>query len=82
MPITRIGTVVPSTPSRTIPLPRPTPVAAANEASMTTPCGWLARSQVPATTSGADIAGSRGVIPSSCTGDFCAPCTMVAGAAS
>ena len=82
MPVTRIGTEVPSTPSRTIRSPSPTWTAAANDASMTTPSGWLARSQVPATTSGADIAGGAGVIPHSCTGDFCAPCTSVAAAAS
>ncbi len=49
---------------------------------MTTSSGWPARSQVPATMSGADIAGGDCVSPHSCTGDFCAPCTSVADAAS
>ena len=80
MPITRALTVLPSTLSSAIASPTPTCAAAANEASTTTPSGlpWL--SQLPATTSGADIAGSAVDIPSSCTDDLCEPNSRVAGA--
>ena len=81
MPITRMCTRVPSMPSTAIRSPTPTCTASANDASRTTPSGAEGRSQVPATSSGADIAGSVGVIARSSTGDFTAPCSRVADAA-
>ena len=81
MPMTRIETEVPSIPSTTIWEPTPTCTAAANEASTTAPSCSEARSQVPATSSGVDIAGGTGVMPRSSTGDFTAPCSSVADAA-
>src|SRR6201989_2538172 len=81
MPITRIGTLVPSIPSTVIQSPTPTPTAWAQDASTTAPSWAEDRSQVPVTTSGADIAGGSGVMALSSTGDFTAPCSSVAGAA-
>ena len=81
MPITRIGTLVPSIPSTVIQSPTPTPTAWAKDASTTAPSWAEDRSQVPVTTSGADIAGGSGVMALSSTGDFTAPCSSVAGAA-
>ena len=68
-------------PSTVIWSPTPTCTAWANDASMTAPSGAEDRSQVPATTSGADIAGSAGVMARSSTGDFTALCSSVADAA-
>ena len=81
MPITRIWAVVPSMPYTVIWSPTPTCTAWANDASRTTPSGAEDRSQVPATTSGADIAGRTGVMARSSTGDLTAPCWSVAEAA-
>jgi hypothetical protein len=81
MPITRIGTLVPSMPSTVIRSPTPTRTAWAKEASRTTPSWAGARSQVPSTTSGADIAGGSDVMALSSTGDRSAPCSSVADAA-
>ena len=81
MPITRMCTRVPSMPSTTIRSPTPRWTASAKDASRTTPAGTPGRSQVPATSSGADIAGGAGVIARSSTGDFTAPCSRVADAA-
>ena len=82
MPITRIeGPRMPSMPLTLIRMPTPTCTAWANEASRTTPSGAEERSQVPDTTSGADIAGSRGVMARSSTGDRTAPWARVADAA-
>ena len=81
MPITRIGTLVPSMPSTVILSPTPTRTAWANDASRTTPSWIGARSQVPSTTSGTDIAGGSDVMARSSTGDLTAPCSSVAGAA-
>ena len=82
MPITRIGgPLMPSMPLTLIRIPTPTWTAWANEASRTTPSGTAERSQVPATTSGADILGSSGVMARSSTGDRTAPCSRVADAA-
>ena len=80
--MTRIdGTRVPSMPSTVIRSPTPTCAAWAKDASRTTPSGAEGRSQVPATTSGADIAGGAGVMARSSTCDFTAPCSSVADAA-
>ena len=81
MPITRIQTVVPSIPSTMSLSPTPTCTAWANDASRTAPSGAEDRSQVPATTSGADIAGRTGVMARSSTGDLTAFCSRVAEAA-
>ena len=81
MPITRIATRVPSMPSTTIRSPTPRRTAWAKDASRTTPSRAEGRSQVPATTSGAEIAGGADVMARSSTGDFTAPCSSVAEAA-
>ncbi len=82
MPITRIeGPRMPSMPLTLIRMPTPTPTAWAKDASTTAPSWAEDRSQVPVTTSGADIAGGSGVMALSSTGDFTAPCSSVAGAA-
>ena len=81
MPITRICTSVPSMPSTAILSPTPTCTAAANDASRTAPFGTEARSQVPATTSGAEMDGRTGVMARSSTGERTGPCSSVAEAA-
>ncbi len=80
-PITRICTLMPSMPRTVIRLPTRTCTACANDASMTAPSGAAGRSQLPATSSGADMAGSVDVMVRSSTGDFTALCSSVADAA-
>ena len=76
--------MLPSSPATAIRIPTRRCAAAANEASTTAPrpggAPSPARSQLPAVTSGAEMAGSAGSIARSSTGDSVAPCSRVAGA--
>ena len=67
-------------PSTVILSPTPTCSAAANDASRTAPSWAEGRSQVPATTSGTEMAGKAGVMARSSTGERAAPCLSVAEA--
>ncbi len=79
-----IVAVLPSTPTTLTRSPTPRCSAAANEASTTAPGASAglspARSQRPAVTSGADMAGSVVRMARSSTGNSAAPCSSVAEA--
>ena len=68
-------------PSTVIQSPTPTCTAAANDASRTAPSWAEGRSQLPATTSGAEMAGKTGVMACNSTGERAGPCSSVAEAA-